>query len=66
MSFPVAPTELGGAEWTPKYAGDFDHISATCARHPLGPVWREEVICVTRPHLDGLRHPMRIGVRPPA
>jgi hypothetical protein len=53
----VAPVALDGAEWAPRYNGDFDHIRDTCARHPDGPAWRPEVICYTRPHLDGIRHP---------
>jgi hypothetical protein len=47
----VAPVSLDGAEWGNRYTGDCDHIRGTCARHPLGPVWHEDVICVTRPHL---------------
>lgn len=47
----VAPVALGHPEWTGRYGGDYDHIRATCERHPAGPVWHRELVCVCRPHL---------------
>lgn len=46
----VTPVTLGHAPWTHRYAGDFDHISTICSRHPEGPVWVPDVICICRPH----------------
>ncbi len=58
----VAPFDPSkDAEWEPRYNGDFAHIAGTCARYPGGPVWHNDVICYTRPHLDGIRHPGAIG-----
>lgn len=47
---PNDPSRL--AQYTPRYGGDFDFIRDTCAFYPDGPVWREEVICEVRPHLN--------------
>lgn len=41
------------APWTPRYAGDWDHIRGTLDRWPGGDasvVWREEVISLARPN----------------
>lgn len=49
---PNVPEKI--AKYTNRYGGYFDFIRDTCALHPGGPVWNDEVICKIRPcrHLE--------------
>ena len=48
IAVPNDPVRLGRYGHT--YAGDFAFAESTCAFYPGGPVWREEVVCLVRPH----------------
>ena len=47
FAFPAIPDRLG--RWGDRYCGDHDFLVSTCRKYKTDPVWREEVICVTRP-----------------
>jgi glycosyltransferase involved in cell wall biosynthesis len=47
LVYPNRPGKFG--TWAPYRGGDFVFIKETCDKYPEGPVWREEIIVITRP-----------------